>query len=130
MNTISPYPHFSAEELACRCGSCGLGWQDMRPETMWRIVKLRAHCRFPLPVTSAIRCEVHNRSVGGSGLAHVHGAAVDIQIHGARALAIVSVAAELGFLGIGIKQHGPHNRRFIHLDDDEQSSPRPWIWTY
>ena len=37
----------------------------------------------------------------------------------------------MGMTGIGIKQHGPHNKRFIHLDNlDNSTHPRPTIWSY
>jgi hypothetical protein len=34
--------------------------------------------------------------------------------------------------GIGVAQRGPHDKRFIHLDDlkNSEQNPRPWIWSY
>jgi len=37
-----------------------------------------------------------------------------------------------GFTGIGVAQRGPHNKRFIHIDNivNSDTSPRPTIWSY
>ena len=45
---------------------------------------------------------------------------------------LIRIAIEAGMTGIGISQRGPHEKRFIHLDDMDNSGehPRPWVWSY
>lgn len=127
----TPWPHFSAAELACRCG-CGLGHESMDTGFMDALEDIRRTCGFPLPVTSAIRCPEHNARVSATGRdgPHTTGRAVDISIRGARALELVVEAVANGMTGIGVQQRGAD--RFIHLDDldDAARRPRPWLWSY
>lgn len=122
-----PYKHFSKKEMACRCG-CGL---LPKHELMVRLVRLRKLCGFALPVTSGARCESHNASLGG-GPAHPLGVAADIRVSGRKALKLLLFALLLGFTGVGVKQHGEHGRRFIHLDIlwKHDSAFRPTLWSY
>ena len=130
---MTPWPHFSARELRCRCG-CGLGWEAMNPEFMAKLERLRWECQFPLIVSSAIRCAAHNAEVSTTGQdgPHTTGRAVDIAISGRNARTLIHVALSAGIEGVGIRQTGPHDERFIHLDDltKAQGFPRPALWTY
>lgn len=123
-------PHFTAEELRCKCG-CGM---LPRMESVQRLERLRVRCGFPFTVTSGARCPKHNLEVAttGEGGPHTKGQAFDIAIAGAQALELVDHAREEGFTGIGVKQKGPHQERIIHLDDlpAADGQPRPWIWSY
>lgn len=51
-------------------------------------------------------------------------------MHGALAYEVVAAALLAGMRGIGVKQHGPHSGRFIHLDDLRDGYPRPNLWSY
>jgi len=128
------YKYFSAAELACRCGKCGLGQNDMNEDFMEFLISLREKLGFQFPVTSAIRCPEHNNNVSSTGLdgPHTTGHAVDIQIYGSHALWLVEYSVRLGMSGVGVFQKGPLSQRFIHLDDlnDITNPPRPWIWSY
>lgn len=133
--TTSPWPHFSVEELSCRCGC---GQHGMNAEFMEKIEKVRITCGFPLIIASAFRCRTHDEKVGSSEThgngPHAWGHALDFRIYGERALRLLEVAQKIGgFTGFGISQKGLMESRFIHLDDltaIEAVSPRPWIWTY
>ena len=46
---------------------------------------------------------------------HYHGA-IDVIVHGTPAFDLLRKAVEQGWTGIGVKQHGPRNARFLHLD--------------
>jgi zinc D-Ala-D-Ala carboxypeptidase len=122
-------PHFTKEEVACRCG-CGL------VPSMWfmqKVEKLRLRYGKPLVVSSGARCPSYNRTVSKTGSNGPHTKdAIDFQISGTDAYMLLRHALELGFTGIGINQKGPHNKRFIHLDNlpNEQGQPRAWVWSY
>ena len=139
----TPYRDFWQRELVCRCGRCGLGWEDMDPDFMELVQTIRTETGIRMPVTSAVRCPVHDRIVGGSGNAgrgpHTKEAsssgkakALDSQVFdSARAFVIVQAAMARGFTGLGILQKGPSERRHIHLDSLSPAEySRPRLWTY
>lgn len=123
-------PHFNASELACHCG-CGM---LPRIESAERLERLRVRCGFAFKVTSGARCSKHNQEVAETGAngPHTQGAAFDLEVSGGKALEVVDHARDEGFTGIGVKQHGPHEKRIIHLDDlpNAEGQPRPTIWSY
>lgn len=129
---MNMYEHFSAAELACRCG-CGLGEANMDPEFMADLEQLRTEVGFALPVTSAIRCPDHNVAVSTTGRngPHTTGKAVDLAINRKQGWWVNNVAPGLGFTGLGWQQKG--GSRFFHLDtltEAEGHFPRPTIWSY
>ena len=107
---------------------------QMDPVFMNRLEELRLTHNKPLRLTSAYRCPNHNGKVSRTGRngPHTTGMAVDIQIAGEDAFELVHAAIGHGFSGLGIKQHGAYERRYIHLDTIRRDSgaPRPRIWTY
>ena len=148
--TNNLYLHFSENELRCRCGKCGLGQGHMSPTFMEKLEWLRDEVGFPLPVTSAVRCEEHNAKVSTVAITPPHTMlafegidigqpfchSVDINVWGEKLTKILNTifVFEMGFTGIGLKQTGPYHQRFLHLDDLPSSMnsnrKRPWIWTY
>lgn len=126
--TPSKWEYFSVEELACRCGC---GQVVMNHEFMQRLIDLREYLAFPLPITSGYRCPEHNLAVGDSGASgpHTTGRAVDIAVSRERASRLVKAALGMGFMGIGLKQHGPESGRFVHVDT-LASRAGQIIWTY
>ncbi len=139
--TASQYEHFTVEELSCHCGNCHLGPDDMDTFFMTKLVEVRQYLDFPLPVSSAIRCSAYNQIVSTTGPdgPHTTGKAVDIRVYGNRAFELIEAAYRSGLIkvgcygGWGVKQHGDHNERFVHIDglsDKEYAGPRPWIWDY
>lgn len=125
------YLFFSDRELKCKCGRCAFGQNDLDPFFMSKLIDLRMSAGFPFIVYSAYRCPYWDIQVGGAGI-HSTGHAIDIGCYGQRALWIISHAWKYDLKGVGIKQHGPHKHRFIHLDDIYKSEkhPRPFIWSY
>lgn len=123
-------PHFKLRELACRC--CGRMGID--PAFLERLEDLRAAYGRPMIINSGYRCPDYNAKVSTTGRTGPHTiGAVDVRISGTEAHRLLHMALMIGFTGIGIKQHGPHSGRFIHLDNlptHTASHPRPWIWTY
>lgn len=127
----SDTPDFSVSEMRCRCG-CGRA--DMDAEFMAQLQALR-DALGPLPVSSGYRCAAYNRQVSGTGLRgpHTTGAAADIQVFGDRAHRLLGCALAMGFTGLGVKQNGPRERRFVHLDTldaGQTGGLRPWLWSY
>ena len=121
------YPNFSEHEFVC---SCGCDRADMKPAFMKRLQKLRDFVGFAMRVNSGFRCSDYDNSIGGKGV-HPTGEAVDLGVSGNLAFSIVSNAHRFGFFRIGAKQHGPHDKRFLHLDSlIDTAHPFPWIWTY
>lgn len=122
---------FTLDEFQCNCG-CGRA--DMSHDFIDKLDELRERVGFPLVVTSGYRCPDHNDKVSSTGRSgpHTTGRAADIAIMGHKAHKVLQQASLGGwFTGIGLKQHGSHAARFMHLDDLEQpNSPRPNIWTY
>ncbi|MEO5364676.1 MAG: D-Ala-D-Ala carboxypeptidase family metallohydrolase [Magnetococcus sp. DMHC-8] len=107
----------------------------MEDSFMTELEKLRTAFGQPMVVTSGFRCPNYNMQASHTGPCgpHTTGKAVDIQISGADAHRLLTLALQQGcFTGIGISQAGPHNTRFIHLDTIEPGPgrPRPTVWTY
>ena len=120
---------FTREELSCK----GTGEYDMNEEFMSKLEKLRIKFNEPMIITSGYRHPAHNMAIGGARYsAHVQGRAVDVSVMGKSALRLVRLALGCGMTGIGVAQRGAAIKRFIHLDDleDSQENPRPWIWSY
>ena len=120
----SQWKHFTEEELACPC-NCGL---EMNNVFMEKVVQMRKTAGFPFSVTSGARCQAYDESIGGRG-PHRTGRALDIRISGTDAFELVRLGYLFGMKGFGIKQHGDHGSRFIHIDDLDYGT-RPWIWSY
>ena len=125
------YPNFARHEFVCPCG-CGQAL--MVPAFMDRLQGVRTEIGVPLVVSSGFRCPDYNAQVSSTGRngPHTLGRAVDLAVRGPLARRVVGLAIARGFTGIGIRQHGDHNGRFVHLDDlnGEYPGPRPWIWSY
>ncbi len=117
--------HFTPDEFNCKCGECVRGYDDMQEELITRLDDARERAGVPFVITSAVRCEKHNRAVGGvDSSAHVDGWAVDIAASGSRKRwHVVSALIEAGFTRIGIAD------TFVHADCDPSKSDRV-IWTY
>ena len=121
--------YFKPREYMCPC--CGR--DDMRPFFLEKLDLLRGLCGFPLLLSSGVRCEAHNIAVGGGELSgHMEGVAADVRCSHGSAWAVLKNATMIGFTGIGVKQHGPPEKRFIHVDMCTSliKRPRPTIWTY
>ncbi len=127
--------HFNEDELRCRCGCGRMEFSDQSVSTL---EELRQRVNRPMRITSGYRCPKYNDEVSGTGLTGPHtvtahyNITVDVKVSGEAAVDLLHEALRLGFTGIGVKQSGPHDRRFIHLDLilSGGSHPRPWVWSY
>jgi uncharacterized protein YcbK (DUF882 family) len=112
-------PHFTLEELACKCGCKTPVAVRFRLEHLAPILeKIRANWGHPVTVNCAYRCPAHNAAVGGvSDSQHIHGNAADIKIHGVTPEEIAEFAAtmpEVGGLGVYPTQNFCHVDQRVH----------------
>lgn len=117
--------------MQCRCGECdGLP----RAEFMEKLEVIREAMNCPLIINSGYRCAKYNQKVAYSGPdgPHVLGLAADIRIYGERAYWLIDIALKTAMTGIGVKQFGAFETRYVHLDCVPPGGrhPRPWIWSY
>ena len=119
---------FSVQELRCK----GTDEINMDVQFMKKLEALRKELNQPMIVTSGYRHAAYNQVVGGvRNSPHIYGKAVDIACHGKKAYNIIRLGMKYSFTGIGVKQHGPHEKRFINLDTmPNDDHPRPYIWSY
>ncbi len=118
------YPNFSVDEMRCSC--CGRA--GMSTDFMTALQRVRDAFGRPMTITSGYRCPDYDKRIGGAGV-HPTGQAADIWVSGEPAYHLLAVALLMDMRGIGLKQHGPHLSRFIHLDTTH-GPMRPRIWTY
>jgi zinc D-Ala-D-Ala carboxypeptidase len=99
--------HFSSAEFACRCGCGAARVEDRLVEALQA---LRDVVGRPVRVTSGVRCEAHNRAVGGAeGSQHLSGRAADIVVGGVAPVAIGWIGRTLRrFSGIRIYESWTH----------------------
>ncbi len=124
------WPNFTPFEMSCRKTRALL----VNPQFMDRLQAIRERLGFPFRVTSAYRDPAYNAQISSTGTSgpHTTGRAVDVAAWGPHADALIDTMREFGFLGRGMRQHGPFAQRFVHLDDleDAPGCPRPRSWTY
>ena len=112
------HPYFKYEEMECGCGECIIPVDDpVFRNFMFRIVKLRGELDFPFIVTSGYRCPKYNTAVSSTGAdgPHTKGA-MDIAVTFEQMYRLVEIATSYN-MGVGIKQHGPLDKRFCHIDN-------------
>ncbi len=111
---------FTDAEFQCKCGSCGLGVKAMDPRLLHILDAVRETLGQPMRINSAVRCKVHNESVGGSqGSEHVREntdtglcTAVDIHIPNSQFLfALVPLLYAHGVPRLGLNQA----KHFLHV---------------
>lgn len=112
--------NFKRDEFACKCG-CGFDTVDA--VTLEVIEDVRSHFGVPVSVTSASRCQTHNRSVGGADASfHLKGRAVDIKVGG------VSPCDVYAYLESKYPERYGFGRysTFVHVDTRSNGAAR-WI---
>jgi len=124
-------PHFSYNEMVCRCGECNRA--DMDPDFMKLLEEIRKAYGKPMVISSAFRCDVHNADVstvknGPHTFANNGSRAADVLVSGSRAMELFTVAKQVGANGLGVSQKGPHKDRFIHIDGVERSDQAMWSY--
>jgi hypothetical protein len=73
---LAETPYFNEGEVGCKCG-CGL--RIVQPKLVWMLHQARYRANIPFYINSWVRCEAHNKAVGGvKNSSHLKGWAVDI----------------------------------------------------
>ena len=77
---------------------------------------IRDHFNRPVTITSAYRCETHNKRVNGAtGSRHIKGQAADIVVQGVSSREVAKYAESIGILGIGLYETSKDGY-FTHID--------------
>jgi zinc D-Ala-D-Ala carboxypeptidase len=113
--------HFHIREFDCT--HTGTGGENMDPEFLENLDRLREICGFPFRITSGWRDATHpveaRKEKPGT---HNLGIAVDIAVsNGFERMNIVHEALKMGFSGIGVA------KGFVHVD---MRTTTPVMWTY
>ena len=89
--------YFTRDEphIACPCGRCG-GFPVEPAEKLMRLADaVREAAERPMVPTSTVRCEIHNREVGGvSNSRHMRGHAMDFRIPGLTSDQILAIVRQ------------------------------------
>lgn len=123
------YPNFSRDELQCKhTNEC-----SMHPDFMKLLQLIRDELDQPIYIYSGFRSVKHpveqKKNRPGE---HTYGLAVDIGCSGKQALDILEIALNNDVRRIGVKQHGSHDGRFLHIgmaDKFNLHFPAA-LWTY
>jgi len=113
--------NFYRDEFACKCG-CGQA--DISKDLVSLLQDVRDEFGFPLKITSAVRCEVHNSSdavKGSKTSAHLAGYAADIYCDDVHLRYRLLPILFSRFKRIGVYDN------FFHVDVDT-SKPNPVCW--
>lgn len=106
------------------------GENNMDPQFMEALQRVREKCGFPFHITSGYRAPRHSEErykKNGPGY-HTKGIAVDIHLSSDLAYYLIKAAFEEGFTGIGVSQEADQ-ARFIHLDM-RPLSDKPRVYSY
>ena len=103
--------HFSVDEIKCKCG-CGAA--HINNELISTLEKIRVIIGRPIYVTSGVRCESHNRAVGGAIKSrHMSGNAIDFYINGYNPCCIATL---INLTCEGYRAIPYNNKKFVHIE--------------
>lgn len=106
--------NFKRKEFACKC-SCGLGLgeSDINPELIEVVQDVRDTFDKPIVINSGLRCEKHNKRVGGAPRSqHLLGTAADIRVQGVEPIEVYRYLAAKYPKKFGIGNY----KNFTHID--------------
>ena len=115
--------NFSRHEFECKDG-CGA--DNINPNLVAKLQKVRDRLGMPMKITSGVRCEKHNILVGGdTNSSHLEGNATAVDIacdNSSLRYQLISCLISV-FNRVGIAED------FIHVDIDPDK-PAGVVWTY
>lgn len=107
--------HFKKSEFKCKCGKCGGFPVDPKEKLLLAAEKVRTNFGKPVFVTSGVRCEAHNKNVGGvSNSRHLSGKAMDFSISGMSAALVLPYVQSLPEIRYAYAIDSQH----VHMDID------------
>lgn len=113
--------NFKSTEFDCKGSGC-CKTTEIDPELIVYLQNIRDHFGKAVHISSAYRCAVHNKNVGGAtGSRHAKGQAADIYINGVAPVEIARYAETLGILGIGLYETDADGH-FVHIDTRKTKS--------
>lgn len=111
--------YFQRREFACKCGKCGGYPVEPSMDLLEVLDNIREHFGAPVIVNSGIRCETHNKNVGGASKSqHLYGTAADISVTGVSPSKVADYAETLLPNTGGIGRYGT----FTHVDTRKTKS--------
>jgi uncharacterized protein YcbK (DUF882 family) len=107
--------NFKSTEFDCHGKNC-CSTTIIDPKLVEYLQIIRDHFGKPITITSAYRCETHNRNIGGATRSyHVQGKAADIVVSGVASREVAKYAESIGILGIGLYETAADGF-FTHID--------------
>lgn len=107
--------NFSSTEFDCHGKNC-CSTTKIDPKLVEYLQQIRKHFGKPVTVTSAYRCEIHNKNIGGATKSyHMRGQAADIVVSGVSSREVAKYAESIGILGIGLYET-QNDGYFTHID--------------
>lgn len=107
---------FSRWEFKCKCRCKGCNIDMVSKDLVEGLQAIRDIVGKPVTVTSGVRCEAHNKKVGGAANSfHLRGLAADINVGGMSSEKLAAIAEQVPQFQNGaiITYKG---RNFIHVD--------------
>lgn len=113
--------NFKSTEFDCHgSGCCSSTLID--EDLVNYVQKIRNHFGKPVNISSAYRCNIHNKNVGGAtGSRHKKGEAADIYIKDVAPIEIAQYAETIGILGIGLYETNKDGF-FVHIDTRDKKA--------
>lgn len=106
--------YFKRSEFACKCGKYCNGYPVEMDERLIKIADIvRDHFGNVITVTSGIRCETHNKNVGGvANSRHLSGKAMDFRVSGIPSSIVLPYVQGLS----GIRYAYAIDSNHVHMD--------------
>lgn len=106
--------YFKREEFKCKCGKHCNGFPKEMDEKLIRTAdRVRAYFGKPAIVSSGVRCEKHNKAVGGvANSRHLLGKAMDFRVKGLPAASVLAYVQSL----TEVRYAYAIDKNYIHMD--------------
>lgn len=112
--------YFAPKEFACKCGKYCDGYPyEIQPQLVRIADRARKHFGKPITIVSGLRCEQHNKNVGGvSNSQHMYGEAADVYVSGVSQQTVLNWFLSQSDVRYAYPIEGSNN---IHFDIEKQN---------